>query len=342
MSLLELQRRMAEDVRRPLTAHFSMQPATDGGEATAQIASSYIRPNTMLTSFERLEIYNRQYWFRVIDVVAQDFPALNAVLGRRRFDALVLAYLLENPSTSFSLRNLGGKLPAWLDQHPELAGQRHELAVDVARLEWAYVEAFDRAELPPISAAEAARIVPSAVLALQPHLQLLNLRYPVDEIVLAVHQSRTAGDIVSNAAAWHERSGRKRLPKLRRSQIRLAVHRCNDQVYYRRLSPESLRLLTAIRDGHSVEAAVRLALKGNKENADKQAACIREAFAHATEMGWIVSAEDGREQESIGPAAIPDLGSVVRNEVEQDPTAGGIREHRAGAAGKVNTCREAC
>jgi len=278
----------------------------------------------MLTSFERLEIYNRQYWFRVIDVVAQDFPALNAVLGPRRFDALVLAYLRENPSTSFSLRNLGGKLPTWLAQHSELAGQRRQLAVDVARLEWAYVEAFDRASLPPMSAEEAAHVAPSTVLTLQPHLQLLQLRYPVDEIVLAVHQSRTAGDIVSNAAARHHRPGRKRLPKLRRSQILLAVHRFDDQVYYRRLSPDSFALLTAIGAGHSLEAAVGFALKGDKENADQQVASIRESFAHATEMGWIVSAEDGREPESIGPAAIPDSGSVGRNEVEQDPTAGGI------------------
>ena len=297
MSLLDLQRRMAEDVRRPLTAHFTMQPATDSGHATAQIASSYIRPSGMLTSFERLEIYNRQYWFRVMDVVAQDYPALNSVLGPKRFEALVVAYLRENPSTCFSLRNLGGKLPAWLEQNSALVGQRHQLAVDVARLEWAYVEAFDRAAVPPISATEVAHIAPSTVLALQPHLQLLKLRYPADELVLAVHQSRTAGEIASNAAARHERSGRKRVPTPKRSQICLAVHRCNDQVYYRRLSPESLRLLTAIRNGHSVAAAIAFALKGNTEEGDQQAAIIRESFAHATEMGWIVSAENSRESE---------------------------------------------
>ena len=297
MSLLDLQRRMAEDVRRPLTAHFTMQPATDSGHATAQIASSYIRPSAMLTSFERLEIYNRQYWFRVMDVVAQDYPALNSVLGPKRFEALVVAYLRENPSTCFSLRNLGGKLPAWLAHNSALVGQRHQLAVDVARLEWAYVEAFDRAALSPIGAAEAANTVPSSVLALQPHLQLLKLRYPVDEIVLAVHQSGIVGEIASNAAARHERSGRKRLPKLKRSQICLAVHRCNDQVYYRRISLESLRLLTAIRDGHSVEAAVGFALKGNTEEPYQQAAIIRESLAHATEMGWIVSAENIRGSE---------------------------------------------
>src|SRR5271163_1404880 len=114
MNLLELQRRMAEDVMRPLTADFKMQRAAADGSSTSDIAAGYIKPNVLLNSFERLEIYNRQYWFRVIGAVSEDFPALSAVLGQEKFDSLVLAYLRENPSTSFSLRNLGARLPAWL------------------------------------------------------------------------------------------------------------------------------------------------------------------------------------------------------------------------------------
>ena len=30
-------------------------------------ASEFIKPNDRLSSFERLEIYNRQYWFRLLD-----------------------------------------------------------------------------------------------------------------------------------------------------------------------------------------------------------------------------------------------------------------------------------
>ena len=81
MTLLELQRRMSEDVMRPLSADFQMQTTTDDGRSTAAIAEGYIKPNDRLSSFDRLEIYNRQYWFRVITAVAEDFPALNAVLG---------------------------------------------------------------------------------------------------------------------------------------------------------------------------------------------------------------------------------------------------------------------
>src|SRR6185369_14542044 len=105
-----------------------------------EIAAAYVRPNSELTSFERLEIYNRQYWFRVIGAVSEDYPALQALLGDERFDALVLAYLQQRPSTSWTLRDLSRDLPQFLERHPEFAGEEHLLAVDIARLEWAYVE----------------------------------------------------------------------------------------------------------------------------------------------------------------------------------------------------------
>ena len=110
MNLLDLQRRMAEDVRRPLTADYEMRK-TKEGQSTEDVAASYIAPNAYLSSFERLEIYNRQYWFRLISAVSEDFPTLNALLGQERFESLILAYLAENPSTSWTLRDLGGSFP---------------------------------------------------------------------------------------------------------------------------------------------------------------------------------------------------------------------------------------
>src|ERR1700735_4927055 len=105
MNLLELQRRMEEDVRRPLTADFEMQRMAEDGQSTEEIAASYISPNARLSSFERLEIYNRQYWFRLISAVSEDFPTLNALLGLRRFEPLILASINEKPSTSWTVRD---------------------------------------------------------------------------------------------------------------------------------------------------------------------------------------------------------------------------------------------
>jgi hypothetical protein len=215
MNLLELQRRMAEDVRRPLTADYEMQSVADDGRPIADIAASYISPNERLTSFERLEIYNRQYWFRLITAVSEDYPTLNAALGPKRFDALILAYLAEHPSTSWTLRDLGARLPAFLEAHPEFGGRRLRLAVDVANLELAYVDAFDGKQLDPLTAEEAQAIGAESRLFLQPHLHLLELAYSVDNLVLAVKKETPEVDIVSGAATQRKATDRAKIPPIK-------------------------------------------------------------------------------------------------------------------------------
>jgi hypothetical protein len=286
VNLLELQRRMAEDIMRPLTDDFLTQPATADGRSTQGLAESYIKPNDRLTSFDRLEIYNRQYWFRVMGAVAEDFPALGVVMSEVAFNRLVLAYLKENPSTSFTLRNLGSKLPQWLEAHPEFAGRRHRLLVDVAKLEWAYVEAFDRADLAPLTESDFAGLTAESRLYLQPHIQLLDLAYPVDELVLAVHRETGPSDIMSNAVSERRQTKRTRLPKMVRSAASLVVHRYENSVYYRRIDRENLRLLSALQQGLSLGDALASAFQGSKLSAEEQAAKIQEYFAHASELGW--------------------------------------------------------
>jgi Putative DNA-binding domain len=286
MNLLELQRRMSQDVMRPLTPEFAMQAVTEKGLQTAEIAARYIKSNGRLTSFERLEIYNRQYWFRVIAAVSEDYPALNAVLGRERFDSMVLAYLRENSSTSFSLRNLGARLPAWLASYPKLAGPQRALAVDVARLEWAYIEAFDGASLKPLDWEDFAGLGPESMLRLQPHLQLLELQYPVDEVALAVHKANPAADVASNAASELRQGVKVTLPEVSRSSVYLAVHRFEDSVYYRRIEREEFLLLADLRDGDSMATAIERAFEGSKLAPDLQAARVQDYFAHASELGW--------------------------------------------------------
>jgi hypothetical protein len=288
---------MAEDVRRPLTADFEMQETTDDGASVRAIAASYISPNDRLSSFERLEIYNRQYWFRLISAVSEDFPTLSALLGQHRFDSLILTYLNENPPTSWTLRDLSGKLPSFLEAHPEFTGRRQRLAVDVARLEWAYVDAFDRKHRTPLATEEAQAIGPESRLSLQPHLQLLELSYPVDSLVLAVKKHTPETEIVSNAANRRVAQTLPTLPAMRQERVWLAVHRFEDSVYYRRVDRETFLLLSALRSGASVSEAVTLAFEKTKLNGEDQANVLRESFAHASQLGWFCTpyAEDESE-----------------------------------------------
>lgn len=296
MSFLEFQRRMAADVMSPLDEDETMRERLDDGTSMSDRAASYVKPNRHLSAFERLEIYNRQYWFRVLNALAEDFPALEAVIGEEQFEILARDYLAAHPSRSFTLRNLGSRLPAWLATHREYAGDRAGLAIDVARLEWAYAEAFDLAEFDPIGAEEIAQLGEDAQIGLQPHVQLLALHYPVDDLVLGIHRQRMRVEAASQASTREAGSESHSSPpvplaEIDRRDIWMAVHRQNLVVYYKRLAREEYELLTALAGGGSLGTALEAAFLRSAMTPEEQAASVGEWFANWAELGWLCSAQ---------------------------------------------------
>src|SRR3954447_23251686 len=181
MDLEQLQRAVFDVVRQPLTEDERMREQTLDGRSTKTIAEEIVKPNDRLTSVERLEIYNRVYWFRILSSLAEDFPGLRAVVGQEKFDKIIHAYLTELPSVSFTLRDLGSRMETWLRQHPEFTVGQERIALDMVRLEWADIEAFDAAEYPKLMQEELQALGEDPVFHLQPNLFLLDLAYPVDE-----------------------------------------------------------------------------------------------------------------------------------------------------------------
>lgn len=287
MDLAELQREMAAAVMQPLTADEQMRSQSRDGRAMSAVAESFIAPNSRLNAFERLEIYNRQYWFRVMGALAEDYPALRAVVGGNRWEALSVAYLTEHPSRSFTLRNLGLKLPEWLGEHGEWTGRRRRLAVDVARIEWAFVEAFDSAERTPLTLDQVATLDAGSRLALQPHLQLMALNYAADELVLALHDQQKRDK--SEAGVKHEEQGGEpvRLPRLRPRVVWLAAHRVDLSIFYRRLKREEFQTLTAIRQGLPLAEALEAGFSDSRTAVQRRPQLVREWFESWAELGWI-------------------------------------------------------
>jgi hypothetical protein len=291
MDLAQLQRQMATAVMQPLTPDESMRSVGADGRPMAAVAESFIAPNSRLTAFERLEIYNRQYWFRVLGALAEDFPALRAVVGGRRFDALSIAYLTAHPSRSFSLRNLGSHLTEWLAAHPEYTGRRHRLAVDVARIEWAFVEAFDSAERTPLSTQEVAALDASSRLALQPHVRLIALSYPADDLVLELHAREKRQTSEAGVPHEDEDGDRVTLPRVRQRDTWLAAHRVDLSVYYRRLEREEFQMLTAIGEGLPLGEAIASGFADSRIPDRKRGEHVQRWFGTWAELGWICGPE---------------------------------------------------
>jgi hypothetical protein len=295
MKLLELQRTMARAVMQPLTFSERMQRTAPDGQPMRVYASRFIKPNDRLSSFERLEIYNRQYWFRLLSSMVEDFPGLRAVLGSARFEVMCKAYITDCPSRSFTLRNLGSQLEAWLHANPKWAGKKQALALDIVKLEWAEIEAFDGKEEPPLSAVDLkSGAGPNLRLRLQPHIQLLGLRYPVDDLLLDVKKTDEDSDFASNA--FHEKRKQKKVQavaKLKPAAIALAVHRMDCSVYFRRLEHEEYLLLDALRQGKRLEKAVEQAFCESKIAGEELPGLVQRWFHHWAALGWFCKAEDG-------------------------------------------------
>ena len=273
IGLEELQRRVAGAVMSPLNASISAE------------AKRLIKPNDRLSASERLNIYHRQYWFRILDSFNEDFPGLCAILGERAFERLSRAYLTDCPSESFTLRNLGSRLENWLKAHPDFAGKHFALAIDMIRLEWAHIEAFDNAERKALGPEDLLELGPDLVLALQPHIRLLDLQYSVDELRIRVSERSEEHARASNAvAAPSRRHIVRRYARLKPQQIFLAVHRVEFTVYYRRLDADEFRLLEAIGQGLPLGEAL-----GSHANLDPEN--VQTWFANWAQLGWLCRPE---------------------------------------------------
>ncbi len=202
---------MAGAVMHPLAATGGMQSKWRDGRSMRDVAGQFIKPNDRLTSFERLEIYNRQYWFRLKDCFYEDYPGLRAILGERRFERLARAYLTRHPSQSFTLRNLGRWLVEFLQAEPRWMAPLQHPGLDMARLEWAHIEAFDNEAKPPLEIDSLLGVDPAQIrLQLQPHLTLLQLRFELDEFLIQTKQNEGHSQRSSNAMEL--RQVRKRKP----------------------------------------------------------------------------------------------------------------------------------
>jgi len=289
--LKELQTLMASALFRPLTAEDRMQPCWTDGSSMANLADRFIKPNDRLSAFERLEIYNRVYWFRVLDCLYDDYPGLRAIVGEKKFMELTTAYLAKYPSVSFTLRNLGQRLEEFLREQPHWIAPHEELALDMTRFEWAQVVAFDDAALPGITT-DAILDTPRSKLrlGLQPYLSLLELNYAVDKFLVAV-QKRDADvlrDEASNTFEAMPQAKRRRKPVRlpKREHIHVAVHRYDNALYYKRLEPEGFAILQALRRGTTVGKACVDAIAHSARKRVNWAACIKEWFNDWSSLGW--------------------------------------------------------
>jgi len=255
---------MQEWFARIVTTPESEPAPVDEGSALALAT-----PSATLTSLERLEIYRRSYHARLVECLADDYPALQHHLGEEAFDALCRRYIARFPSTGPSLNDFGRHMAAFCrgEALPEPG-----FAADLASLEWAIVLAIHAPTARVITEADLAGIAhdswPGACLIANPSLRFMRLEYPANAYFQAF---RTGGNPVLPAA----------------NATNVVVYRTGTSIWRMELAPAALVLFEALAGGARLQQAIERAapLLDRAEDIQQVAGWFRSGVASGLFVG---------------------------------------------------------
>jgi hypothetical protein len=263
----ELQRKMADFLRR-------RRDLGKDDEARA-FALAHLGDNARLSGVEMLEIYREQFWLRHTGSLVEDFPGVGGIVGSEDWNRLVVEYLLAHRPETYTLRDLGAKLPSFIATRSFL--ENAALVADMARLEWAHVEVFDADDTPaldpkklaavPEDAWEGARLVPD------PGLRLLRFEYPV----IPLRKRLLAAE-----------DGEEPIPLPEPEQSHWAVHRRERGIFHDALEQSAFSLLDRLVRGRPLGKACEEASRELGLSVEELGGKLEGWFAEWARLGYVV------------------------------------------------------
>lgn len=135
------------------------------------------------------QVYARMYASRLHDALVEDYPKLRAALGDDQFAALAHRYFQARPPRSFTLRDAGVDLSAYLRDAESAQGLWPS---QLAALERARVEAFDGRDAVALLQDDVAALgdaLPDLVLRWVPTSSVVSLTWNVDDMWSAIEDA---------------------------------------------------------------------------------------------------------------------------------------------------------
>lgn len=239
------------------------------------LVAEHVTGNDRLSPAEQADLYRRQFFLRHVESLLEDHPGIAHYLGDDGFEAFAYAYLAEHPPRTPSLRDLGADVAAFAASWEGMPEHLRGVCADMARYELCIVDLFDAADVPPPDAARLAALPQEAwltrPLVLTPLLRLLDFRYPVPELRLAIKQGGCAKEPPPPEAVYH------------------GVFRRDDRIAFERLPAAAYELLRLLAGGEPLASACeQLSQALSEEAAAEVEAEAFDWFQRWASWGWIL------------------------------------------------------
>lgn len=141
LELKEIQEWFASIITRPISVENEINPLSPSGQPIAIEASLRIAPSPTLKPYQRIELYNQQFWWRMLSTLQDAYPMLTRLFGFGDFNqAIAIPYLLKYPSNFWSLNTLGERLPLWIEE--EYQEKDKNLIYECAQIDCAFYRSF--------------------------------------------------------------------------------------------------------------------------------------------------------------------------------------------------------
>ncbi len=128
----------------------------------------------------RFSVYRNNVIVGLAEVLKDAFPAVRRLVGTEFFLAMAGTYVRLEPPHSPILLEYGGGFPAFIETFEPAAGVPY--LADVARIEWAWIEAYHAQDAPPLVAMAFSEIpaddLPFLRLRLHPSLRVVRSSMP--------------------------------------------------------------------------------------------------------------------------------------------------------------------
>jgi hypothetical protein len=250
-------------ISRAIDAQNLMDPISPSGVPMEVEACEYIRPSPTLKPAQRIQIYNQQYWWRLLNAMQETFPLVTRLFGYHDFNyTIAIPYLLQYPPNHWGLHTLGDQLPQWVQDSYTAKDKR--LIYNASLVDTAFCQSFIA---PHQKALDAAHIVEGNLstlldvnLFLQPHIHLF--QFPYDLLTFRIAFMKESPDY------WLEHDFPP-FAKDRTYQFILFRSLSND-VCWSDITPAEFGLLQQFQKGSSINQACEW-LEGQEETLVEEA-----------------------------------------------------------------------